>query len=333
MLQIFTILADWLAYSVMGLEPASRLGSSVHFFIEDTSKILVLLVVMIYVIGLARASLDLERARSFLAQHHRGAGYLFGAGFGAVTPFCSCSSIPLFLGFTSAGIPIGVTMAFLLTSPVINEVAIVLLWSLLGWKFTVAYVVVGMTVGILGGMLLDRMHAERWLQGFAARAYLQADPSTAVEPLPETTRLSLSERHQFARHEAGEILGRIWKWVLIGIGIGAALHGFVPEGWFARQFGTGQWWSVPAAVLAGLPLYSNATGVIPVLESLLNKGLPLGTTLAFCMSIVAASIPEFTLLKQVMRWRLLAVLFLILLSSFVLVGWIFNAIAPWLEIA
>jgi len=333
MLEIFTWLADWLTWTVLGMDPSRRAGMAVHFFIEDTSKILVLLLVMIYVIGLARASLDLERVRSFLAQRHRGAGYLFGAGFGAVTPFCSCSSIPLFLGFTSAGIPIGVTMAFLLTSPVINEVAVILLWSLLGWKFTVSYVLVGMMVGILGGMLLDRMHAERWLQGFAARAYLQADPATAVEPLPERTTLSLSQRHQFAWHEAREILGRIWKWVLIGIGIGAVLHGFVPEGWFARQFGTGQWWSVPAAVLAGLPLYSNATGVIPVLESLLNKGLPLGTTLAFCMSIVAASIPEFTLLKQVMRWRLLAVLFLILLSSFVLVGWIFNAIAPWLEIA
>ncbi|MFO7763576.1 MAG: permease [Wenzhouxiangellaceae bacterium] len=334
MLEIFTHFADWLAYAVLGLDPASRFGSAVHFFIEDTSKILVLLMVMIYVIGLARASLDLERVRAFLQRKHRFAGYLFGSGFGAITPFCSCSSIPLFLGFTSAGIPIGVTMAFLLTSPVINEVAVVLLWSLLGWKFTLAYIVVGMSVGILGGLLLDRLRAERWLQDFAARAYQQAgdqaDASHRAQTAPGT--MTLSERHEFAKNETLEIAGRIWKWVLIGIGIGAALHGFVPEGWFERQFGAGQWWSVPAAVLAGLPLYSNATGVIPVLESLLEKGLPLGTTLAFCMSVVAASIPEFLLLKQVMLWRLLALLFAILLISFILVGWIFNAIAPWLDI-
>lgn len=338
MLDIFTLVADWLAHTVLGLDPATRLGQAVHFFIEDTSKILALLIVMIYVIGLARASLDLERVRAFLQGRHRYAGYVFGSGFGAVTPFCSCSSIPLFLGFTSAGIPIGVTMAFLLTSPVINEVAVVLLWSLLGWKVTLAYIVVGMSVGILGGLLLDRLRAERWLQDFAAKAYRQAEDATeqSDEQKAETSRpagrLSFRDRHEFAKDETLEIAGRIWKWVLIGIGIGAALHGFVPEGWFARQFGTGQWWSVPAAVLAGLPLYSNATGVIPVLESLLNKGLPLGTTLAFCMSIVAASIPEFTLLKQVMQWRLLAALFLILLASFILVGWIFNAIAPLLEI-
>ena len=335
MLEIFTVLADWLAYSLLGLDPESKFGSAVHFFIEDTSKILVLLMVMIYVIGLARASLDLERVRAFLQRKHRVAGYMFGSGFGAVTPFCSCSSIPLFLGFTSAGIPIGVTMAFLLTSPVINEVAVVLLWSLLGWKFTLAYVFVGMSVGVLGGLLLDRMRAERWLQDFAAKAYQEAEaPSESSADAPQAAgKLSFRERHEFAKNETLEIAGRIWKWVLIGVGIGAALHGFVPEGWFARQFGSGQWWSVPAAVLAGLPLYSNATGVIPVLESLLNKGLPLGTTLAFCMSIVAASIPEFTLLKQVMQWRLLAALFLILLTSFILVGWIFNAIAPWLAIA
>lgn len=334
MLEIFTHFADWLAYSVLGLDPASRFGSAVHFFIEDTSKILVLLMVMIYVIGLARASLDLERVRTFLQGRHRFAGYLFGSGFGAVTPFCSCSSIPLFLGFTSAGIPIGVTMAFLLTSPVINEVAVVLLWSLLGWKFTLAYVVVGMSIGILGGLLLDRLRAERWLQDFAARAYRQArdQDGETLEAQPGAGKLSFPERHAFAKNEMLEIAGRIWIWVLVGIGIGAALHGFVPEGWFERQFGTGQWWSVPAAVLAGLPLYSNATGVIPVLESLLNKGLPLGTTLAFCMSVVAASIPEFLLLKQVMLWRLLALLFVILLTSFILVGWIFNALAPLLEI-
>lgn len=343
MFAVFTELANWLVYQLIGLDADSRLGQSVHFFVEDTSKILVLLVVMIYLIALARASMDLERVRDFLRRRNRFLGYVFGAGFGAVTPFCSCSSIPLFLGFTSAGIPIGITMAFLLTSPIINEVAVVLLWGLLGWKFTVAYVVVGLAVGILGGAFLDAIRAERWLQPFAAKAYAnarEADTGTVAataaalsEPEQEPAvrqRMRFAERHAFARDELSEIFKRVWLWVIIGVGIGAGLHGFVPAGWFADNLGDGQWWSVPAATLAGLPLYANATGVIPVIESLIVKGLPVGTTLAFCMSTVAASIPEFVMLKQVMLWKLLVTLFMVLLTSFMIVGWIFNAIAPWL---
>ncbi|MBA1147675.1 permease [Ectothiorhodospiraceae bacterium WFHF3C12] len=332
MFEIFTRLADWLAYGVLGLQASSRFGAAVHFFIEDTTKIFALLVVMIYLIALARASLDLERTRNFLQGRHRLAGYFLGSGFGAVTPFCSCSSIPLFLGFTSAGIPVGITMAFLLTSPVINEVAVVMLWGLLGWKFTVAYVAVGVGVGVLGGLLLDAMRAERWLQPFAAKAYEAATVADGGVEVSVRKPLTPRERHRFAVDELKEIVGRIWKWVFIGVALGAGLHGFVPEGWFAANLGAGQWWTVPAAVVAGLPLYSNATGVIPVLESLLGKGLPLGTTLAFCLSTVAASFPEFVLLKQVMQWRLLAALFVILLVNFMLVGWIFNGIAPWLAI-
>ncbi len=336
MFEIFTILADWLAYAILGLDPESRLGSAVHFFVEDTTKIFALLAILIYVIALARASLDLERVRAYLHKRHRVAGYFLGSTFGAVTPFCSCSSIPLFLGFTSAGIPLGITMAFLLTSPVINEVAVVMLWGLLGWKFTVAYVIVGMAVGIIGGMVLDTLRAHRWLQDFAAKAYAHAEAAAPAGGetgnATESRRLTLADRHAFARDELKEIVGRIWKWVFIGVGLGAGLHGFVPEGWFATHLGAGQWWSVPAAVVAGLPLYSNATAVIPVLESLIGKGLPVGTTLAFCMSTVAASLPEFTLLKQVMQWRLLALVFLILLINFTVMGWVFNGIAPWLSI-
>ncbi|WP_372971097.1 permease [Marinobacter sp.] len=334
MLELFTYLANWLAYGLLGLNPDTRVGTSIHFFIEDTTKILFLLVVMIYVIALARASMNLERVRAYIQQKHRLVGYFFGSGFGAITPFCSCSSIPLFLGFTSAGIPLGITMAFLLTSPIINEVAVIMLWSLLGWKFTLAYIVIGMAVGIVGGMILDAMKGERWLKDFAAKAYQKAaveaqDPGKDIE-VPETPKMTMAERHQFARDELKEIVGRIWKWVLIGVGLGAALHGFVPDGWFADNLGSGQWWSVPAAVFAGLPLYSNATGVIPVMESLIAKGLPVGTTLAFCMSTVAASFPEFIMLKQVMTFRLLAMIFVILLANFMVVGWVINAISPWL---
>ncbi|MBS3803767.1 MAG: permease [Oleiphilaceae bacterium] len=334
MLDIFTELASWLAYELLGLDPASKLGTSIHFFIEDTTKILFLLVVMIYVIALLRASMNLERVRSYIQQKHRLVGYFFGSGFGAITPFCSCSSIPLFLGFTSAGIPLGITMAFLFTSPIINEVAVIMLWSLLGWEFTLAYIVIGMAVGILGGMILDALKGERWLKDFAAKAYQRA----ALEPqnhkhdieVPEAPKMTMAERHQFAKDELNEIVGRIWKWVLIGVGLGAALHGFMPDGWFAENLGSGQWWSVPAAVFAGLPLYSNATAVIPVMESLIIKGLPVGTTMAFCMSTVAASFPEFIMLKQVMTFRLLGLVFIILLANFMMVGWLVNAISPWL---
>ncbi|MGS2743994.1 permease [Halomonas sp. LS-001] len=331
MLDVFTWLANWLVYDLGGLDPASKLGTSVHFFIEDTTKIFALLIVMIYAIALVRASLNLERVRHYIQQKNRFIGYGLGSGFGAITPFCSCSSIPLFLGFTSAGIPLGITMAFLFTSPIINEVAVIMLWSLLGWEFTLVYVVIGMAVGIGGGMILDALRGERWLKDFAAKAYQQAAENPANDqPLPEQPKLTLKDRHEFARDELKEIVGRIWKWVIIGVGLGAALHGFVPDGWFAEHLGSGQWWNVPVAVLAGLPLYSNATAVIPVMESLILKGLPIGTTLAFCMSTVAASFPEFIMLKQVMQWRLLATIFVILLANFMVVGWLINLLSPWL---
>lgn len=327
MLEIFSQLADWVTYSLLNLAPASKLADACHFFVEDVSKIFALLLVMIYVIALARASLRVEKVRDYLAGKRRSLGYGLAAAFGAVTPFCSCSSIPVFLGFSSAGIPVGITMAFLITSPLINEVAVLLLLSLLGWKFTLLYVLVGMAVGILGGALLDALGAERWLQSFAADALKNASQSTSRQDTADAP-LSFKERHQFAKEETLDIFGRVWKWVIIGVGLGAGLHGFVPEGWIESHLGEGQWWSVPAAVLLGIPLYSNATGVIPVMESLIRNGLPVGTTLAFCMSTVAASFPEFILLKQVMQWRLLALVFVMLLLAFTLVGWIFNAFAP-----
>lgn len=324
MLSIFTKLSDWLVYSVLGLVPDSKLGGAVHFFIEDTTKIFFLLAVMIYVIALIRASLKVERIRDFLAGKNRFFSYIMGSVFGAITPFCSCSSIPVFLGFTSAGIPVGITMSFLLTSPLINEVAVLLLLSLVGWEITIIYVVIGMVVGIAGGIFLDLIRAERLLQPFALKAYQTGQVSNSDPRI--NTRLSIIERHEFAKAELLDILDRVWKWVFIGVGLGAALHGFVPESWFEDNLGSGQWWSVPLAVLAGIPLYSNATGVIPVMESLIIKGLPLGTTLAFCMSTVAASFPEFILLKQVMTWKLLAIIFVILLTSFTILGWLVNII-------
>ncbi|WP_028110060.1 permease [Ferrimonas futtsuensis] len=326
MFELFGDLASLVVYQWLGWDPQNRLAQALHFFVEDTSKILVLLVVMIYAIALVRASLDVERVRHYLSGKSRGAGYLLGSGFGAITPFCSCSSIPVFLGFTSAGIPVGITMAFLITSPLINEVALLLLLSLLGWELTLIYVMVGMVIGMAGGAFLDTIGAERWLQPLAARAHAmgqQAQPQEEDEGGPS---LTLKQRHQFAREETLEIFGRVWKWVIIGVGLGAALHGFVPAGWLQAHLGDGQWWSVPSAVVLGIPLYANATGVIPVMESLLLQGVPLGTTLAFCMSTVAASFPEFVMLKQVMLWRLLALLFVLLLTGFTLMGWVLNLV-------
>ena len=330
MFEVFTDFATWLVVDVLEISKSTKLGDALHFFIEDTTKIFFLLLVMIYVIALIRASMNVERVRDYLAGKHKGVGSLLGSSFGAITPFCSCSSIPVFLGFTSAGIPVGITMSFLITSPLINEVAVLLLLSLLGWKFTLLYVVVGMSVGILGGVFLDAIKAERWLQSFAAKALERGKNLSSTVNSKQIKKLSLQERHTFAKEEMLEIFGRVWKWVIIGVGLGSALHGFVPEGWIEEHLGNGQWWSVPSAVLLGIPLYSNATGVIPVMESLIKQGLPIGTTLAFCMSTVAASFPEFILLKQVMQWRLLAVLFVLLLVAFTLIGWIFNYLTPFI---
>ena len=329
MFEIFTDLATWLVVDIFGLSRTTKLGDALHFFIEDTTKIFFLLLIMIYAIALLRASMNVEGIRDYLAGKHSGVGYLLGSSFGAITPFCSCSSIPVFLGFTSAGIPVGITMSFLITSPLINEVAVLLLLSLLGWKFTLLYIVVGMSVGILGGIFLDAIKAERWLQSFAAKA-LERGQNTVRVKAKQSAILSLKQRHTFAKEELSEIFGRVWKWVIVGVGLGSALHGFVPDGWIQAHLGDGQWWSVPSAVLLGIPLYSNATGVIPVMESLLKQGLPVGTTLAFCMSTVAASFPEFILLKQVMQWRLLAILFILLLSAFTLIGWTFNFLSPFI---
>ncbi len=326
MFKIFTLIADLLTYDLFGIDPNTALAHSVHFFIEDVTKIYALIVVMIYIIAILRASLDTEKVRTFLQGKSRGFGYLIAAMFGAITPFCSCSSIPLFLGFTSAKIPLGITMSFLITSPMINEVAIALLGGLLGFKFTIIYVVTGMTAGILGGIFLDSIGAEKHLTDLGNQASAMAAGITDADMKQDHIRLTMKDRHIFAKAEVGTIFSRIWKWVLIGVGVGAILHGFVPEEFITDNLGAGQWWSVPIAVLLGIPLYSNATGMIPIAESLLLKGLPVGTTIALMMSTVAASFPEFVLLRQVMKPKLLVIFFFMLLVFFTCAGWIFNLV-------
>lgn len=316
--------SHWLLFGLLDFAPDSPIGLSLEFFIYDTVKILMLLVALIYAIAWVRASLNVERVRDYLAGKRRGLGYFLGAMFGSVTPFCSCSSIPLFLGFTTARIPIGITMSFLITSPLINEIAVVLLWGLLGWKFTVLYVAVGLTAGILGGWFMDSIRAERWLQPFILEAMNSAPAHQYINESGEVRKLTVRQRHDFAFSETAAIFKRVWKWVFIGVGIGAGLHGFVPENWFAENLGAGEWWTVPAAVFVGIPLYSNVTGIIPIMESLLIKGLPIGTTMAFCMSAVAASIPEVILLRQIMTFKLQAAFIGYLWVILTLVGWLFN---------
>ncbi|WP_413698746.1 permease [Psychromonas sp. KJ10-10] len=324
MFEIFTYLADWLTFSVFGLTQDTRLANSIHFFIEDTSKILVLLILLIYLIAIVRATLDPEKVRYYLQGKNRFTGYFLGSFFGSVTPFCSCSSIPLFMGFISARIPLGVTIAFLLTSPLINEVVVVMLGSLLGLKFTLMYIAIGLTLGMTAGFLVDFIKGERWLVAFLAEKYKQTDDLPEIKNTEKT--MTLMERHQFAKNEMLEIFTRIWKWVVIGVGIGALIHGAIPAEWFSEHLGAKQWWSVPVATLLAIPMYINATAIVPILESLLLKGIPLGTTLAFCMSAVAVSLPEFMMLKQVMNSRLLMFIGAYLLLALSLMGWLFNAV-------
>jgi len=324
MLDWFTYFADWLTYSLFNLTAGSRLAGAVHFFIEDTSKILVLLLVLIYLIAVLRASLNPEKVRYYLQGKNRFLGYILGSVFGSVTPFCSCSSIPLFMGFISARIPLGVTIAFLLTSPLINEVVVVMLGSLLGLKFTLIYIAIGLSLGISAGFLIDTIKGERWLAPFLAAQYKRDDAIPEIEHVHKS--MTLVERHQFAKKEMLTIFTRIWKWVVVGVAIGAAIHGAIPDAWFSEYLGAGQWWSVPVATLLAIPMYVNATAIVPIIESLLLKGVPLGTTLAFCMSAVAVSLPEFMMLKQVMKTQLLILIAGYLLVALSLLGWLFNAV-------
>ena len=323
MLHYFTDLADLVTFKWLQLDPSSHFAKSFHFFIEDTSKIYVLLIIMIYFVAVLRASINVELVRNYLVGKNRFFGYIVGSSFGAVTPFCSCSSIPLFLGFTQARIPIGITMSFLITSPIINEVAVVLLGSLLGLKFMILYTVIGIMAGILGGIFIDLIKAERYLTPLVETV----SKSGQVSDTAKVKKLTFKDRHKFAKYELITIFKRVWKWVLIGVGLGAVLHGYVPEEYILKHLGAGKWWTVPMAVLIGIPLYSNASGIIPVAQSLIAKGLPIGTTLAFMMSTVAASFPEFMMLKQVMQTKLLLIFFSMLLVMFSIVGWIFNLIS------
>ena len=317
---VFDVLANLVVYGLLGLVPGSALADALHFFVMDTAKIFTLLVLIIYVMGLLRALLSPERVREYVRGKPKWLARSLAIVLGAVTPFCSCSSVPLFIGFVEAGIPLGVTFSFLIASPMINEVAAVLLVGILGWKMAALYVAAGLTVAWVGGAVMERFRPERWVEEYVWKIQMGQ-----FQPPEQDT--SLRGRHRFAVAEVREIVGRIWKWVVAGIAVGALFHGYVPEAWVSAYLAGEDWYSVPAAVLLGIPLYSNATGVIPVAEAMLGKGVAVGTTLALMMSIAALSLPEMLILRKVIRWPALALYAGVLAVAFTLVGWLFNAFA------
>ncbi len=313
---------DWFAslivYQWLGLTPASAGGAALHFFVMDVAKIFTLLVVVVYVMGLLRAMLSPERVRDYVRGRPKWLARTLAILLGAVTPFCSCSSVPLFIGFVEAGIPLGVTFSFLIASPMINEVAAVILVGILGWRLAALYVGAGLLVAWVGGVAMEQFRPERWVERYVWQIRMGETPAVPVDR-------SFAGRHRFAWHEVREIVGRIWKWVLAGIALGALFHGYVPQAWVVRHLGGhDNWLAVPMAVLVGVPLYSNATGVIPLAEAMLGKGVAIGTTLALMMSIAALSLPEMLILRKVIRWPALALYAAILSVAFTLVGWGFN---------
>ena len=316
---MFDALANLLTFNLLRLDPESRLGAALHFFVMDVTKIFVLLVTVIYVMGLLRAMLSPERVREFVRDRPDWQARGMAVTLGAVTPFCSCSSVPLFIGFVEAGIPLGVTFSFLIASPMINEVAAVILVGILGWKLAALYVAAGLLVAWLGGIAMQRFRPERWVEEYVWKIRMGETPT--IQP-----DISPLGRHRYALGEVKEIVGRIWRWVLVGIGVGALFHGFVPANWVTEHLGGDDWYSVPAAVLLGIPLYSNATGIIPVAEAMLSKGVAVGTTLALMMSVAALSLPEMLILRKVIRWPALALFAGVLAIAFTLVGWGFNLI-------
>lgn len=309
---------DGIVGDVAGLDLSSRLGSSVHFFFYDVTKIALLLSGVIFVVTVLRTFMSVERTRALLGGRRRGAGHVAAAGLGVVTPFCSCSAVPLFIGFVSAGVPLGVTFSFLIAAPLVNEVAVILLYGSFGWEPAALYVVSGLVIAVAAGAILGHLRLERWVEPFVFETRLHG------ELVDEAAGLSWDDRLAMGREEVVAILRKVGPYILVGVALGALIHGWAPEDWFAEH-ASGPL-GVPLAVLVGIPLYSNAAGVLPLVEALHDKGLPMGTVLAFMMSVVALSLPEMILLKRILRTRLIATYAAIVATGIVVTGFLFNAV-------
>ncbi len=308
---------DWVVFRIAGL--GGRLGDSVHFFVYDTTKILLLLSGIIFAVTVLRSFMSLERTRALLGGRREGFANVAAAGLGVATPFCSCSAVPAFMGFVAAGVPIGVTLSFLIASPLVNEVALGLLFSLFGWQVALLYMAAGLTIAVVAGLVLGRMHAERWVEPFVFDTQVSAAASQGL-------RMTWRDRFQMGRSEVVSIVRRIFPYLLVGIGLGAVIHGWVPTSFFERYAGPGNPLAVPVAVLLGIPLYSNAAGVLPLIEALHAKGLGMGTLLAFMMAVVALSLPEMILLRRVLKPKLIGAFIGVVAVGILCVGYLFNAV-------
>lgn len=316
--------ADWLVYGVFGLIAETHLGAAVNFFFYDTTKILILLFLISTVMGVVNAYFPIDRLRNFLTiRKLYGFQYLFAAMFGAITPFCSCSSIPLFIGFVKGGIPLGVTFAFLITSPLVNEVAVAMFLGAFGVKATLIYVISGILLGMIGGFVLEKFKLEKYLSPWVKQIQAQSEAETADW---ESHHIPFIKRIPTIIKDAWGIVRGVLLYVVVGIGIGAAMHGFVPEGFFEEYLSADKWYSVPLAVLLGVPMYANAAGIVPIIQVFVAKGVPLGTAIAFMMAVVGLSLPEATLLKKVMTWRLIGIFFGVVALFITISGYLFNLI-------
>ncbi len=313
-------LADWLTYKVIGLAPNSHIGEAVAFFLYDVPKILLLLSGMIFLVSTVRTFFSVERTRQLLGGKRQGIGNVLAALMGVVTPFCSCSAVPLFIGFVESGIPLGVTFSFLISTPMVNEIALVMLFGMFGWQIAALYMFTGLLVAIVAGMLIGRVpNVEKGVEDFVWQVAM--GQSNAVE-----ARLTWAGRFATAWQSTREIVSKVWLYVVVGIAIGAAIHGYVPQDALAGILGKDAWWSVPVGVAIGVPMYSNAAGIIPIVHALMEKGAALGTVLAFMMSVVALSLPEMIILRRVLKPRLIATFVGVVAAGIVLTGYLFNLI-------
>ena len=316
--------ADWLVYSLIGLDGTTALGGAVNFFVYDSIKILILLFLISSIMGIVNAYFPIERLREYLVSHRLyGLQYLLASIFGAITPFCSCSSIPLFIGFVKCGIPLGVTLAFLITSPLVNEVAVAMFLGSFGLQATMVYVVSGILLGCIGGFVLGRMRLEPYLSDWVKHVQAQSEEQTEQW---ERDNATFTQRLPTIISDAWQIVRSVLVYVLIGIGIGAFMHGFIPEGFFEQYMSRENWYAVPLSVILAVPMYANAAGIVPVVEVFVAKGIPLGTAIAFMMAVVGLSLPEATLLKKVMTWRLISIFFATITLFIILSGYMFNII-------
>jgi uncharacterized protein len=313
-------LAKWLTYSVFSMSASSRMSSAVEFFIYEAPKVLMLLIVVVFAVGVVRSFFTPERTRRILAGRRETAGNALASLLGVVTPFCSCSAVPLFIGFVTTGVPLGVTFSFLISAPMVNEVALVLLFGLFGWKVAALYAGTGLAIAFVAGWVIGRMHLERWVEGWVY------DTKTGTGQAGDEPPLSWNDRARVGRDAVKDIVGKVWPYVLAGIALGAGIHGYVPQDFMASIMGKGTWWSVPLAVAIGIPMYSNAAGIIPIVQALLGKGAALGTVLAFMMSVIGLSLPEMVILRKVLKLPLIVTFAGVVGLGILAVGYLFNLV-------